>query len=200
MMVSGRGSTKWVWRNPAQSGAWITRVAALLLALPCLANMLLIRVAFDKGYFQWTISAMALIAATLLFLRAFYGRQTFLAGYGALIAAGMWAANTMEIALAEGVRTEGKLRNGGFYAGYAFLSGLFYLAERVGYHTDPAPVTKAVEIVDYVVDQVGTPDQVVSVVHGIDAQMVADAVVEESDILISNENGNGNGGHQNGRG
>jgi hypothetical protein len=39
---------------------------------------------------------------------------------------------------------------------------------------------------------------VVSVVHGIDAQMVADAVVEESDILISNENGNG--GHQNGRG
>jgi hypothetical protein len=189
--IGGR-SPRWVWRNPAQSSAWVARVAALLLALPCFANVLLIKVARDKGYFQWTISAAALIAAVLLVFRAISGRQTHAAEYGALLATGMWAANAMEIALSNGVSGPGILRNGGFYAGYAFLSGLFYLAERVGYRTDPAPVEKAVEIVDRVVDRVGSVEQVASVVSDIDAVCVAEVVIEETDALVSNEvNGNG---------
>jgi hypothetical protein len=191
----GTRTPRWVWRNPAQSSAWMARMAALLLAIPCMANVLLVKVAFDKGYFQWTISAIALVSSVILLHRGISGRQSHVAEYGALLATGMWAANTMEIALADFVSPEGKIRNGGFYFGYAMLTGLFYLAERVGYRTNDAPVTKAVEIVDHVVDQVGSSAQVVSVVDQIDAQLVADVVIEETDTLTSNENG-----HQNGSG
>lgn len=135
------GSTLWVWRNPAQSSAWIARVAALLLALPCLANVLLIKTASDKDYFAWTISAAALVAGVLLLFRAIYGRQTAIAGYGALLATGMWASSFMEINLS-GMAVGFILRNGGFYFGYALISGLFYLVERIGYHLYAAHVAE----------------------------------------------------------
>lgn len=154
-------------------------MAALLLALPCIANVLLIKVSRDKGYFQWVISATALTAALLLLFRAFYGRQTKATEYGVLLATGMWAANTMEISLSDNVSGYGILRNGGFYTSYAMLSGLFYLAERVGYNTDEAPVTKAVEIVDSVVEQVGT-ENVVEAMADIDAGQVAAVVIEQA--------------------
>lgn len=174
----------WVWRNPAQSSAWVARLAALLLAVPCLANVLLVRVSFEKGYFQWTISTAAALSTAALLYRGFRGRPSHLTEYGILLATGMWAANSMEIALADFVRPEGKLRNGGFYAAYALLTGLFYLAERVGYRTDEAPVVKAVEIVDNVVDQVGV-ENVAEAMSDIDAVLVAEVVVEAA--------GNGDG-------
>lgn len=171
-------SPEWVWRNPAQSSAWVARVAALLLAVPCAANILLIRVAFNKGSFQWIISISAAICAVLLIFRAFYGKQTKITEYAILLATGMWAANGMEIALDDFVRTESKVRGGGFYLTYAMLSGLFYLAERVGYHTDDTPVTKAVAIVDHVVEHVGGVHQALEVMGDVDATHVADVVIE----------------------
>jgi hypothetical protein len=184
--MSTTANPRWVWRNPAQSSAWVARFAAVLLALPCMANVLLVKLARDKGYFQWTISASAAIAAVVLLYRAISGRQSQVTEYGILLGTGMWAANSMEIATSTGVSTFGIMRNGGFYLTYAMLTGLFYLAERVGYRTDDTPVTKAVEIVDQVVDQVGV-ENVAAAMLDIDAVLVAEVVVE------AGANGNGNG-------
>jgi hypothetical protein len=108
------------------------RIFSAILCMAATANVLLIKVSFEKGIFQWAISLSAGFVAFLMADRAFFTRKLRIRhAYAALLSTCMWYANTIEVLTAVEVKFPSRIRLGLMYLTFSTASCILYLVQRV---------------------------------------------------------------------
>lgn len=112
------------------------RAASLVLVIALTANTLLVAVSPVNTLFAWIIVwSSAITALGLLVHMLWPSHQAGL--LAALVAAGVWAANFIEITLSNGIRLSSVARQGGFYLAFFVASVSLYYVEKLFLSRNP---------------------------------------------------------------
>lgn len=112
----------------------VTKTVSFILMIAALANILIIKVAFEVEFIQIALSVTSVFVAVGMgvFIYRNHGHKvTIFNIYVSLISAGLWFTQVAEILTVTAVGGYSKIRQTGFYLAFALLSAFLYYIQRI---------------------------------------------------------------------
>lgn len=109
----------------------VTKTISFVLGLAALANILIIKVAFEVHFLQVMLTVTSVVVAIGMFVFVYRSHKVTIPNiYISLVSVGLWSTQTAEIIMAS-VRGYSKIRQIGFYVAFALLSAFLYSIQRI---------------------------------------------------------------------
>jgi hypothetical protein len=110
----------------------VTKTVSFILMVAAIANIAIVKVAFEVHFIQIALSITSAIVALGMASYVYRAHKiTIFEIYVSLVSAGLWFTQVAEVLTATGIRSYSRFRQTGFYLAFALLSAFLYYVQRI---------------------------------------------------------------------